>query len=527
MTHRAKLEASMACRRLRLPVGRCSHRAALLVLAVVVLGGIAAAAQQLPDAAEMQRQIQAVATQLTETQQQLERSQHEIQRLQAELNLLQRKLAVTPLPAQPLTTTAATSPEPPQPTPADMQQQQQQEQQQVLAAQIKLHEQTKVESVSRYPVRVTGLLLMNTFLNRGVVDQIDLPSVALRPTSGTSDSSFGAGFRQTTLGLQARGPRLGSARTSAEVNVDFFGGLPYTSYGTSSGVLRLRTASIDVDWKNDSVQLGFTHPLISPLSPTSYATSAEPAMAWAGNLWTWAPQARYEHRFALARQRHVGIEAGIWDAPSSGYNFNALLRTPSAAELSGQPAYEARVSLAGDGADDAMQLGFSGYFGREHFAGYDSFDTYAFTTDWRLPFSHRFEWSGEAYRGRGLGGLGGGVYKDVISGTDPATGLPDLKPLHAAGGWTQIKLRFGRTLETNGAFGIDQGFAADFHAIVQPATASPAQLRARNRMVVANLIFSPKTYLILSPEFRRIWTWPITGPASTANLFTLSAAYRF
>jgi len=46
-------------------------------------------------------------------------------------------------------------------------------------------------------------------------------------------------------------------------------------------------------------------------------------------------------------------------------------------------------------------------------------------------------------------------------------------------------------------------------------------------MATTNLIFSPKTYLILSPEFRRIWTWPISGPAATANIFTLSFGLRY
>jgi hypothetical protein len=46
-------------------------------------------------------------------------------------------------------------------------------------------------------------------------------------------------------------------------------------------------------------------------------------------------------------------------------------------------------------------------------------------------------------------------------------------------------------------------------------------------MAFGNLIFRPKTYLILSPEYRRIWTWPIHGSASTADIFTLSAGYQF
>jgi hypothetical protein len=135
--------------------------------------------------------------------------------------------------------------------------------------------------------------------------------------------------------------------------------------------------------------------------------------------------------------------------------------------------------------------------------------------------------SGEGYRGRALGGLGGGVYKDVLFGANSSTGLNTYRGLNTIGGWTQLKARFRESLEANASIGLDDGFAADFHSIVLPPTASATQLRARNKMVFGNLIFRPKTYLILSPEYRRIWTWPIYGNVNTADIFTLSAGYQF
>ena len=99
--------------------------------------------------------------------------------------------------------------------------------------------------------------------------------------------------------------------------------------------------------------------------------------------------------------------------------------------------------------------------------------------------------------------------------------------LNAIGGWTQFKTHLSESLEANAAIGLDDGFASDFHSIVFPPTPSATQLRARNRMVFANLIYRPKTYLIFSPEYRRISTWPITGISSTADIFTLSAGYQF
>jgi hypothetical protein len=468
--------------------------------------------------------------QIEQSQQQIEQSQRQMQQLQQQLLELRQEIAPTAA-ATSATPTAsiATSSAAPNPdensTPTD-------ERLQTLEAAVKLHDQSKVESSSKYPVRLTGLILFNGYLNKGVPDNTDLPAIALPHTYTSGTGSLGGSLRQTILGLEGDGPRLAGARTSANINFDFFSGISYTGYGPSAGVVRMRTASVDFDWPNDSVEVGVQPPLISPLSPASFATVAEPSLAGAGNLWTWAPQLRYTHRLPLHNQDRLQFEFGLWDSPSAGYNANQQFRSASPAELAEQPAYETRLSYAAAG-DHPLQIGVSGYYSRQSYPGYQGYsgnahlDSWAAATDWRLPFAHHFELSGEGYRGRSLGGLGGGLYKDAVVGTNPVTGANVLRGLNAIGGWTEFKTRFTSSLETNLSFGLDDGFASDFHAVTLPATASALQLRARNRMLVANLIFRPKTYIILSPEYRRIWTSPISGASSTLNIFTLSAGYQF
>jgi hypothetical protein len=474
-----------------------------------------------PDAtitsAQMQEKLQKLAAELAAAQQRLQDSQREIQRLQDALSALQAQF-----PAAQNSPTSSVAATPPPPTPEENA-----EKIAILEAQVKQHEQSKVESVSKYPVRFTGLVLFNSFLNDGNVDNIDLPSVAQPPVAGASTLTAGASVRQTILGVQVTGPHLFGAQSFAEVNMDFYGGIPYSNYGTVAGVIRLRTAEMRLTWDRDTVEVGFTDPLISPLNPTSYASVAEPSMAWAGNLWTWAPQASYQHRFGTATSPHFAWQAGLWDPPTPGYNADALFRASSAGERSGQPAYESRVSFARDNKADGLQVGLGGYYSRQSYTG-RSGDSWASTADWRLPMGKVFELSGEAYRGRAIGGLGGGVYKDVVTGLDPVTGLSKFRLLNAAGGWTQAKLHFTRSIEANGAIGLDDGFSRDFHSLnLTGATGNNTLLRARNRMATMNLIFSPKTYLILSPEYRRIWTWPINSARSTANVFTMTFGLRF
>ncbi len=474
---------------------------------------------------ELERKLEAISSALAVTHQQLEQSQQEMEQLREELAQIKKLLAAPQ--SQSAESSSSGSPvDAAKATAAAIEALQ--EQQQTIEAQVKVHDQTKVESSSKYPLHVTGLLLFNSFVNRGSVDNIDLPEAALNNQNNTTgNGSAGATFRQTILGLQGYGPRIAGARTSADVDLDFFAGLAYSSYATSAGTVRMRTASINIDWTNDSIQAGLVVPLISPLSPTSYAMVAEPALAGAGNLWTWAPQLRYAHQIPLQSGRRVQLEFGLWDPPTAGYSTNELFRVPSPSEASKQPGYESRVSYGTFASEHRFQIGVSGYYSRQSYSGNQSVDSWAATTDWRVPLSNRFEVSGEGYRGRALGGLGGGVYKDVLFGIYASTGINAYRGLNAIGGWTQLKAHFTQSLEANASIGLDDGYARDFHEFVFPPTVTSTQLRARNKMVFGNVIFRPKTYLILSPEYRRIWTWPIYGTVNTADIFTLSAGYQF
>jgi hypothetical protein len=489
-------------------------------------------------AQQLEQKMEAISSALEATQQQIEQSQRQMQALQQQLSELRREMAgaaaVTPDAASAATTDSVPVADPVAASEgaSDARIAAIEERQQTLEAAVKQHDQTKVESGSKYPVRLTGLILFNGYLNKGVADNTDLPAFALKPTATSGNGNMGASLRQTVLGVEGDGPRIGGAHTSANVSLDFFSSVSYTGYGTSAGVVRMRTAAINFDWEQNSVQVGMVTPLIAPLSPDSFATVAEPSLAGAGNLWTWAPQLRYTHRFPLERGHRMQFEFGLWDSPAAGYNTNQLFRSASPAELEEQPSYESRVSYVGAG-ERALQLGVSGFYSRQAYPGYQGYngtehlDSWASTVDFRVPLGAHFQISGEGYRGRALGGLGGGVYKDVITGTNPVTGAPLLHGLNAIGGWTQFKTRFNETLEANFSIGQDGGFARDFHAVLQPSTAGVTQLRARNQMFVANLIFRPKTYIILSPEYRRIWSWPIAGQGTTLDVFTLSAGYQF
>ena len=218
------------------------------------------------------------------------------------------------------------------------------EDQSVIQEQVKVHEQIKVETLSRYHLWFSGLVLFNAFANRGTVDVSDLPNIALPNYNPTGNNVAGATVRQTIVGLTASGPRLFGAQSTADLNLDFSSNGNAEAYPAPSGSTRIHSAHIRLEWPHDRIEFGFTEPLISPLSPTSYANVAQPPLAWAGNLSAWAPQLRFEHRLQLNEANQLGLEVGLWDAVYGGTNLHPYQLLPSAEESQRWPAVESRLS---------------------------------------------------------------------------------------------------------------------------------------------------------------------------------------
>jgi len=480
--------------------------------------------------ADIEHRLNDVTAALIHTQQTLEQSLLEIKRLRAELDTLQHSARSAPAISEPPAILIVTGDIPADSTSSSDDLKALHEKQDTLQAEIKQHDQIKVESASKYPVRVTGLVLFNAFSNAGVVDNAELPTIAFPRISGSSHGSAGATMRQTLVGLEATGPHLWNALSSAEISVDFFGGLSSNTYGysTATGLLRLRQAHASLDWEKTTAQVGVTETLISPLSPTSYATLAVPALSASGNLWAWSPQIRVEQRIPFSDQHRLAFEAGLIYPESLAYTSTQLV---SPVEASRRPGYEGRVSWRADGNSTGTPhpfvLGIGAYSGSQYYNSTTSIHSWAVTADWQVPLFKRFEITGEAYRGRGLGAFGGGSYKDILTGIDVITGLTRSTGVDAVGGWSQLKLRFGPTMEANAAFGLDNALSSNFDGLILSPATNPLELNARNSSVFGNFIFRPRTYLILSPEYRRVQSWLYTGPAAIANIFTITAGYQF
>src|SRR5204863_9401862 len=132
-------------------------------------------------------------------------------------------------------------------------------------------------------------------------------------------------------------------------------------------------------------------------------------------------------------------------------------------------------------------------------------DGWAAAADWRVPFGSRIELSGEFYRGRGVGGLGGGIGQSIVFSGSPLDPASEFRPVDSAGGWSQIKFVATPRLEFNGAFGMDSPFASDIRAFTSPVDYYPAVLAA-NRSSMFNFIYRPRSDLLFSGEYRHLRT---------------------
>jgi hypothetical protein len=174
-----------------------------------------------------------------------------------------------------------------------------------------------------------------------------------------------------------------------------------------------------------------------------------------------------------------------------------------------------------------LTLGASGYYGRQAWTWNRYTDAWAGMLDWEIPLPERFGLSGEFYRGRGIGGLGGAAGQTAVFGgdgqvNDPATPIRDLD---AIGGWAQLKFRVSPKVELNGVVSDDNSFAGDVRGFA--INGNSWAIIGRNQGALANVIFRPRSDLVLAAELRRLRTFPVYTSSSFANQVNLSVGILF
>ena len=396
----------------------------------------------------------------------------------------------------------------------------------LLGSKIDEQYETKVETASKYRARLSGIVLMNIFRNQGASNNLDFPDFAMPTPFMTPGVSFGATLRQSEIGLEIFGPSVAGAKTVANIQLDFAGGFPATGNAVNFGIIRLQTASLRLNWENTSVVAGQDSLFLSPLTPTSFASLAIPTFAYAGNLWGWTPQLRVEHRFHLSDQQTVSLQGGILDNLDWEYQPDPFYRAAHAGEQSGQPAYGVRTAWSRPVFEHPLSFGVAGYYGRQDWTWSRYVDSWAGMLDWQIPVARRLALSGEFYRGRGIGGLGAAQGRSVLFAGDPTSPFTPLRGLNDIGGWAQLKFQLTPKLEFNGVFSEDNAYAGDVRGFAIDQN-NFATILGRNRGILGNFVYRPRSDLLFSAELRRLRSFPVYSNSSVTNQVNLAMGILF
>ena len=362
-------------------------------------------------------------------------------------------------------------------------------------------EQSKVSSLQRFPISLTGMLLFNAFENGRSGGGSQYPVTAGLVPSATTD---GATVRQTILGLKFNGPDLpGGGKASGSIYMDFLGG----SSAPNNNQLRIRTAMLDLVWKNITLSLGQDKPIISPRDPSSFAQVGVSPLTAAGNLWDWNPQVKVEQRFSFGENTGLRAQAGVYETTE---NYGATLPTEYSGTLErSRPAYQGRFEFfhGNDRRRIEIAPGFS--LSSTHLAG-ESVQSRIASLDWLIrPFPH-LEFSGEAFNGQDVAGLGALPGFDIL----PSNAVI---PVHSHGEWGQIALFPAPKLSFH------------FYAGEQynrPSDLPPSGIQ-RNFVYAGNLMYKLAPNVLAALEASQTRTEYLGSLLRLNNHYDLALAYLF
>jgi hypothetical protein len=370
--------------------------------------------------------------------------------------------------------------------------------QQVAVQQSRIDEiaQTKVESSQKMPIRLAGMALFNTFLDSHQSGGVDYPVVA----AATGAGHGGATLRQTIIGLEFRDPTaLWGGSVHGNVYMDFF---------ATNQVARLRTANIEIDWKNRSLMAGLEKPIFNPREPSSLAQVGVSPLTGAGNLWLWLPQVRFEQDLSFAEMSGLRARMGVIQTrevgPYPGSAFNGPLE-PARPGLEGRFEFYHKL-------DDERRIEIApGFHLSETHAGGASIPSQLFSLDWFANPWKPVELSGAFYNGKNVAPLGNGFAEGFYGYGRYLEAVPSV------GGWGQITIHTVPRLDFHLFAGEQQNEASDL----------VAGLITHNLMFGGNFFYRLAPNVLVGIEATQLRTLYIGQGVRINNHYDLALAYLF
>ncbi len=362
-------------------------------------------------------------------------------------------------------------------------------------------DQSKISASQRFPISLTGMLLFNAFENGRSGGGAEYPTNASLTASPATD---GATVRQTIVGLTFNGPNLPfGGKADGSIYLDFFAG----STAPFDDLIHIRTAALNLVWKNTTLTVGQDKPIISPRDPTSFAQVGVSPLTDAGNLWDWNPQARIERRFLFDDDTGLKAQAGVYETTET-YGPGLPAEYEDTLERN-RPAYQGRLEFyhGNDRRRIEIAPGFS--TGATRVAGQSVESTIAsFDALFRpIPL---LEFTGEGFDGKDVAGLGAlGGFNILPSGA--------VIPIHSRGEWGQIAVFPAPRL----SFHFYAGEQYD-----RPSDIAPSDIQ-RNFVYAGNMMYKLAPNVIAALEAAQARTRYFGSLLRLNNHYDLALAYLF
>ncbi|MGH9612017.1 MAG: hypothetical protein ACRD4P_02935 [Bryobacteraceae bacterium] len=436
-------------------------------------------------------------TDLQQILERLDRLEQENKDLAAEVRSLRAEIAGSRITAK-LKESAATLPQTeagPATPPVD---------ERVTVAEHRIDEQAqeKVQASQRLPITLTGMVLFNGYLNGKANGGDQNPWIAAQTDS---TQVGGASLSQSVVGLQFQGPKvIGDGHVNGSMYLDLFGG----STSSLNHLVRLRVATISIDWKNTSIAVGQDKPIIAPREPNSLAQVGVSPLTSAGNLWLWQPQVRIEQRFSLGDQAGLRAQLGVYQTSEpSASDRGAYTNLPTAA----RPSLEGRFEFwrqFGEGKRIEIAPGF--HVSTTHVAGV-SIPSRLFSLDWLIEPFPKIQFTGAFFHGENDAGVGGLRQGFTIFDSGRVAGIG------ATGAWSQLSLLATERLSFNLYGGEENDRASDLRT---------GDIH-RNLIYAGNAIYRIGPNVLLGLEASQVRTDYLWAPGRLNNHYDVALGYLF
>jgi hypothetical protein len=371
--------------------------------------------------------------------------------------------------------------------------------------------QVKVEASQRFPIRLTGMALVNTFYNSKLNGGNDNPIVASITSGGAVG---GATWRQTILGLDYQGSQtLWNGKIRGSLFMDFFGG----TNQPLNNLMRIRTAAIGVDWKTRSFTISQDKPLISFRDPDSLAQVGVSPLTGAGNLWLWVPQARFEQRLPMGDRTGLNAQIGIIQT-----NETSTSVPPAFASTLERyrPGLEGRFEFFRRfAADRRIEIAPGFHTSTTHVAG-GSAPSRVFSLDWLLKPLPQVQLTGVFFNGENVSHFGTGGIRQGFW----ITASRDVLSVHSRGGWAQLKLIATDRLSFHLLAGQHDDRDSDVRAGFSGSTGGGV---GKNQSYGANIFYKLSPNVIASFETMQVRTKYLSLGNRLINHYDLALAYLF